>query len=139
MTPGRSSRSGRLRRIALTALVCSVALLAWAPAVRSGDYRPPPPFKGESLPTPPQQNAPWTPPETALPEEFVEATRRLFDLGMADPRGLDYREIEVGTGRVLRRTGLVETRGWLLPAEAGEQRFAVCWNGLLYPVVPECY
>ncbi|MCK4374112.1 MAG: hypothetical protein KAX19_02250, partial [Candidatus Brocadiae bacterium] len=135
MTPGRSSRNGRLGRIAIATLVCSVALLARAPAVRSREYRPPPPFKGDSLPTPPQQNAPWTPPETALPQEFVKTTRRLFDLGMADPRGLEYREVEVGTGRVWRRTGIVETHGWLLPAHGGKQRFAVCWNGLVYPVV----
>ena len=32
--------------------------------------------------------------------------------------------------------GVIETRGWVLPAQQKDkQRFAVGWNGLVYPVV----
>ena len=54
---------------------------------------------------------------------------------MADPRGCDYREIEVGTGEIWHGDGgIVKTHGWILPGQT-EPRFAVCWNGLVYPVV----
>jgi hypothetical protein len=54
---------------------------------------------------------------------------------MADPRGCDYREIEVGTGEAWRGDGgVVKTRGWVVPG-GGVQQFAVCWNGLVYPAV----
>lgn len=54
---------------------------------------------------------------------------------MADPRGCSYREIEVGIGNVWSGDGgVVSTHGWVLPSR-GDQRFAVCWNGLVYPAV----
>jgi hypothetical protein len=89
------------------------------------------------LPTPPQQHAPWTPP-TGLPETLVAATGTLFDEGMADPRGGEYRTITVQYGDPrLPDAGRVTAHGWVLPTAAGTggQRFAVCWNGLVYPVV----
>lgn len=65
----------------------------------------------------------------------MSAVALLFDEGMADPRGCDYREIEVGTGDVWTGDGgVVKTHGWVFAGTNGEQ-FAVCWNGLIYPAV----
>jgi hypothetical protein len=90
---------------------------------------------GKELPEPPQQKSAWTPPESPLPTNYASATTLLFEQGMADPRGCNYREIEVGTGNVWSGDGgVVRTHGWVLPGK-GEQRFAVCWNGLVYPAV----
>ena len=92
-------------------------------------------FTGSSLPRPPRQESRWTVPETQLPTNYISATRLLFEQGLADPRGCDYRVIEVGTGNVWNGDGgMVETHGWVLPGRSAE-RFAVCWNGLVYPVV----
>ena len=52
-------------------------------------------FARKVMPDPPNQGAPWTPPATKLPRSLVEATALLFESGVADPRGCDYREIEV--------------------------------------------
>jgi hypothetical protein len=97
---------------------------------------PSPRFEGMDLPESPQQRKAWTPPETKLPETFVTATVALFRAGLADPRGCAYRVIEVGVGDCWGHSGVVTTHGWVLPApDAKKQRFAVCWNGLVYPVV----
>src|ERR1035437_4707231 len=87
-----------------------------------------PRFAGKELPMPPQQTTPWSAPPSSLPTNYVSATAVLFEAGMADPRGCDYREIEVVTGEVWRGDGgLAKTRGWVLPG-GGTQQFAVCWN-----------
>ncbi len=97
----------------------------------------PPRLAGDSLPVPPRQAAAWKAPETKLSKEFVSATATLFQQGLADPRGCEYREIEVDVGGYVPNWAdeVVKTHGWVLPA-AGEQgqRFAVCWNGLVYPL-----
>jgi hypothetical protein len=53
----------------------------------------------------------------------------LFDAGLADPRGGEYREVELrlssGWGQIHRLT----THGWYFP-----RGFAVCWDGLAHPV-----
>jgi len=54
---------------------------------------------------------------------------------MADPRDCEYHEIEVGTGDVWSGDGgVVTTHGWILP-DTNSGTFAICWNGLVYPVV----
>jgi Leucine-rich repeat (LRR) protein len=80
---------------------------------------------------------PWSPPKTELPAKLLTATTALFEAGLADPRGGEYRIIEIGTGNCWSGDGgIVRTHGWVLPERAGEkQRFAVAWNGLVYPVV----
>lgn len=97
---------------------------------------PPPTFAGTVFPTPPQQKSPWTPP-AGLPDPLVSAATTLFDQGLADPRGGDYRQISVAVGNVWSGDGgVARTHGWALPAStSGGGRFAVCWNGLVYPVV----
>jgi len=92
-------------------------------------------FTGNELPVPTKQHAHWTPPKNGLPTNYISVTEVLFEQGMADPRGCDYREIEVGTGEVWSGDGgVVMTHGWVLPSRAAKQ-FAVCWNGMIYPTV----
>lgn len=96
-----------------------------------------PRFTEQSIPEPPLQKRPWDAPKTSLPQVFISATRTLFDQGLADPRGCRYREIKVGTGDCWNGdAGVVTTHGWVLPEQKNsEYTFAVCWNGLVYPVV----
>ena len=84
------------------------------------------------FPQPPQQNAPWVPPaSTKLPAKFADAVRPLFLQGFADPRGLEYRDV-VLLG-VQERNAI---HAWVLPERNGDaHRFAVTWNGLIYPVL----
>ncbi|MFL5240855.1 MAG: hypothetical protein ACJ8FY_01990 [Gemmataceae bacterium] len=98
---------------------------------------PSPLFTGKVIPEPPQQKAKWQPPDNELPKEFVDAATLLFDQGLADPRGCEYRVISVTTGSCWTGDGgVIHTRGWMLPTEEGaKHRFAVCWNGLVYPLV----
>ena len=89
------------------------------------------------FPEPPQQRATWESDTNFISPEFESATKTLFEQGLADPRGCDYREIEIRVCEVWRGDGgIVKTHGWVLPnPTASNQVFAVCWNGLVYPVV----
>jgi len=89
------------------------------------------------LPAPPEQSAAWTAPPTKLSKTLVSATVHLFQLGLADPRGCEYREIEVLVGGYAPewKDAVVRTHGWVIPAAPKQpQRFGVCWNGLVYPL-----
>lgn len=89
-----------------------------------------------ALPTPPQQSEPWTPPETRLPRFMTTAARTLFEQGLADPRGCEYRSIRIRLDD--GRGGLrdVPTNGWVLPEpNGGKPRFAVAWSGLVHPLL----
>lgn len=89
----------------------------------------------KNLPKPPQQNHKWTPPASTIPANYVTATVLLFNQGLADPRGCDYREIEVKIGDIWQSNGkTIKTRGWVLPGHKKNQ-FGICWNGLVYPLV----
>ena len=104
-----------------------------------GDAR----FYGTEIPAPPASKEKWTPPEG--PKLLAEITELLFGLGMADPRGCEYRQIKVMTGSVWgnydghqwNTDGTpIQTHGWILPADGNNpRRFAVCWNGWVYPVL----
>lgn len=110
-------------------------MLAMGGIVTSPERQPSPLFTGKEIPRPPQQKSAWAVPGTNLPANYATATELLFDQGLADPRGCEYREIKVGTGDVWDGDGgIVTTRGWVLPGR-GEPRFAIAWNGLVYPVV----
>lgn len=94
-----------------------------------------PKLVGTKLPAPPRQQVPWTPPNITLAPNHVSATTALFDAGLADPRGCNYRAVRIGTGTVWSGDGgVVDTHAWVLPGDE-PQKFAVCWNGLVYPVV----
>ena len=93
---------------------------------------------GESIPAPPQQAVAWKAPETNLSKEFVSATATLFQQGLADLRGCEYREIEVVVGSFEPPWSdtTQKTHGWVLPdADKQSQHFGICWNGLVYPLV----
>ncbi len=102
-----------------------------------GEFRPSPHFEGATIPDPPRQREPWQPPATALPRFLVNASVTLFEQALADPRGCDYHTIDIAIGDVWSGDGgVIKTHGWVLPATDGEKsRFAVAWNGLVYPIV----
>jgi hypothetical protein len=89
------------------------------------------------FPYPPMQSRPWVLSSTNLPLNLQSAVNVLFQTGMADPRGCDYREIEVVVGSVSKVSGIViKTHGWVLPAASGARtNYAIGWNGLIYPVI----
>lgn len=88
-----------------------------------------PGLRGAGLPEPPGQRLSWIPHKTkAIPGFVVPVTARLFDAGLADPRGGVYRSVEVFESGT-ERNGSAHTRGWVLPGG-----IAVCWNGLVYRV-----
>ena len=83
-----------------------------------------------NVPAPPGQTQPWTPSATTLPSAVVDAVTQLFKDGLPDPRGCEYREIEIAE----TKTWTFKTKGWLLPG-AGAQKYAIAWNGVIYPVL----
>ena len=101
-------------RIALVlALACTVR---GAQPPEPGGDRPP-------VPEPPEQGRPWTPPETGLPRFLVKATALLFDQGVPDPRGCEYRTIDFGT---------TEVPMFVLPEVPGDaRRYAIDEDGVL--------
>lgn len=106
-----------------------LAMIALA-CLGADEFRATPKFTGRSIPDPPRQKESWTPPRTKLPRFLVTATAALFERGMADPRGGEYREVEIGDDSIVR------TRGFVLPpkeAEAG--RFVISWDGIVYPAL----
>ncbi|MEJ7636663.1 MAG: hypothetical protein WKF75_01430 [Singulisphaera sp.] len=122
---GRPARS-RLVRSTWLALLASVAV-GWLGAQQ---YRPAPRFEGKTIPEPPSQGQPWTAPATKLPKFLVTATGLLFEGGVADPRGCEYRLVEIGNNAI------VKARGFVLPERADTPgRFAVCWDGQVYPAM----
>ena len=99
--PRRIPRAAALF-LALVLLV--MAVTGWRRSRRRG-FRPAPRFEGATIPDPPRQGQPWTPPETSLPRFLVRASATLFEQGLADPRGGDYRAIEIGVGSVWSNVG----------------------------------
>jgi hypothetical protein len=96
----------------------------------------PAPVAVPGLPEPPQQRRPWTPPQSGVPDEFVTAAAKLFEVGLADPRGCQYRAVTVQGPRLGDSADEpVKTHAWVLPATAGGWRYAVCWDGLVYPIL----
>ena len=104
-----------------------------------------PKFNGDFLPEPPAQKLPWKPPaDSSLGPRVLQATDELFELGLADPRGCEYRKVCFGTGSVWTGdAGVEQYHAWVIPpTDAGKSdsktpaiRFAIAWNGLVYPLV----
>jgi hypothetical protein len=87
-------------------------------------------FEGKTIPEAPGQHEAWTAPATKLPKFLVTATGLLFEQGVADPRGCEYREVEVGN------EWMGKAHGFVLPERADASgRFVVCWDGLVYPAL----
>lgn len=104
--------------------------------------RPPPAplFAGRELAAPPESGKTWTPPPAQRSTEWESVVRELLKHGFADPRGCEYREVELTCGSVWSNVGhVVKTHAWVIPNQPGEPaealRFAVAWNGLVYPAI----
>ncbi len=81
-----------------------------------------------ALPEPPKQHEPWPAPSaTGIPDYVVKVARLLFDAGLADPRGGEYREVEIFNRHNEKNT--MQTHAWVFPGD-----FAVSWDGLVYRV-----
>jgi hypothetical protein len=125
-----SALHSRIRACLL--LLLSSPLLSAAPA-------PAPPEEGVP-PEPPRQGERWAPPKHRLPVEWVRAADTLFQQGLADPRGCEYRVVRVtvvkgGFFRQTSDTSPMTTHAWVLPVRPGDpRRYAVGWSGLVVPV-----
>ncbi len=67
--------------------------------------------------------------EAKLPPVVIDAITQLFKDGLPDPRGCEYREIEIAE----TPKWAIKTHGWVLPEKPGQQH-AIGWNGVIYPV-----
>jgi hypothetical protein len=96
-------------------------------------------FTGVTFPAPPCQNKTWVPPPSKFFEKWITAYQELVTHGFADPRGCEYREIKLTCGSsIWGGSRLVTTHAWVIPERPGnvdQHRFAVTWDGLVYPVV----
>ncbi len=94
-------------------------------------------FQGDSIPVSPQQNQFWQPPESDIPAEYIDTAATAFKHGLADPRNCEYLEVVVPVGNdAYGGFYRLKTHGWLLPRDDKySQRFAILWNGLVYPVI----
>lgn len=83
------------------------------------------------------QLAAWSPSSSVLPTNLQSTVDFLFRTGLADPRGCEYREIEIIVGSLAKTSGVpVKTRGWVLPAASGARtNYGICWNGMIYPLI----
>ena len=134
---GRASLEAVIRGTLVLALIAACS--APAPTPDRGT-QPPAPVPVVSPPTvpaipitpfpePPQQQAAWTPPRIKLDASVTAAVIRMFAQGVADPRGCEYREIEIEvTAGEEDAATRVKTHGWVLPGT----KFAIAWNGLTY-------
>ncbi|MGZ4963988.1 MAG: hypothetical protein ACXWC8_15630 [Limisphaerales bacterium] len=94
------------------------------------------PINVPPLPTPPQQHAAWTP-VGEVSSNLLSITRTLFDQGLPDPRGCEYREVEVSVSSVWGHwedSRPVKTHGWIIPTTS-EPKFVLCWNTVIYKAV----
>ncbi len=130
----KSSRTYLLVVVAWLVVVASV-LVAFP---RGEEVRPARRTQSDQASRPPQQDEPWAPPKSRLPEAVIDAAQELFAQGFADPRECEYREVELpGESETFRQeiTPPPATHAWVIPSEVVDgPRFAVAWNGLVYPV-----
>ena len=127
--------------MARAALVLSLCLILFPLPIHAeeGAWQAAPTPKTATIPTPPRQTAPWTVPKTDLPDGVVRAAAALFEAGLADPRGCEYRQVRLDPGKA--ETGVHKddaersAYGWVLPAAGkSDPRFAVCWDGVVRPL-----
>jgi hypothetical protein len=87
------------------------------------------------IPDPPRQADPWTPPPGGPPGAVASAARRLFDLGLADPRGCVYRAVTIRLdGTVVSGEMVIRTHAWTFPDDPdAPEHFAIGPDGLIYP------
>ena len=119
------------------AFFVSAVLIAICEVADEGDDTWPRGDLVQSLPRPPCQEVEWIIPTVEIPPEFISTTKKLFEQGLADPRGGEYCTIIVGADGTFFGNGRVaRCRGWLLPGlDDRSKRFAVCWDGLMHAVL----
>jgi hypothetical protein len=78
----------------------------------------------------------WEPISMSVFQEIVAPKIDwLFEHGLDDPAGAEYREFSVEIGSVWSTSGYWEkTRGWALPEKVGMPREGIAWNGLRYEI-----
>jgi hypothetical protein len=119
---GTVTRVAPLAASCVTILVRPLWLLVWIVCWAG-------PVTAAPYPEPPQQHAAWIPAKSALDGKVVAAMKRLFDEGFADPRGCDYRELDVVVTHGWEDAATtVRTHGWVIAST----QFAIAWNGLVY-------
>ena len=131
LTTGRRS-AGRpgIRMYRLLPALAAVVGCGIGPASFGQDRKEAPKFTGKAIPDAPSQTVAWTSPPTKLPRSLTDATSALFDLGAADPRGCEYREVEIGNWQVEK------ARGFVMPERPGDTgRFVVGWDGVVRPAI----
>lgn len=135
MRPGIPAISSMTPRCFLHPIRWMAFLVMVIASIASGVAQEAPHFDGANLPAPPQQSSPWSAPaESGLAQPAVDAITKLSEEGLPDPRGCAYHEIEVVTGSCWGDARVTKTHGWIIPS-SDQQAFAICWNGLIYPVV----
>ena len=93
------------------------------------------PFKGGNLPDPPQQGAAWTPPKSGIPAPVVDAFAEMFKQGLPDPRGCEYRAVEVSpVAEALGAPQNDKIHGWVY-TDKGGGKFVITLDGLIKPVI----
>jgi hypothetical protein len=80
--------------------VCALMFCCGMASAQPGAPLQAPPLQSGELPIPPQQHAPWPHGD----DVFSNAAATLFEQGLADPRGLEYREIEIAIDSPRRGT-----------------------------------
>ena len=119
-------------RVAPRSIACPVAILSGlavlaasvnSPAQERGRVAPGTSLRGVDDPRPsPAEGAVAAPRDVVAPVPG-RASATLFEQGLADPRGCDYRAIEIAIGSVWSGDeGVATTHGWVLPARPGERR-----------------
>lgn len=81
-----------MRQLILLALV---GITAWSSTSAVAGDTDVPLFVGHELPSAPAQTKPWTISAPDVPPKLLSATALLFELGLGDPRGCEYREIRL--------------------------------------------
>lgn len=82
-------------------------------------------------PTPPMQTRAWDAKQSEFPPEFSASVADIFDLGLADPRGCEYRVVKRAPVAGVDLSALPELHAFVLPADDNAERFAVTWRGLV--------
>lgn len=82
-------------------------------------------------PEPPMQDAPWEPPE-GLDPALAQTVRAVYAAGFPDPRGCEYRMVEVLERSLWDEGAAVRLPMFVLP---GEPAAAIDWEGIVHRVL----
>ena len=116
--------------LALVVVACGAARPA-LPVCARGDRAAPvaDALVASGFAVPPAQHDRWSAPAT-LPAALAGAVTTLFEQGVADPRGLPYRDVELTVASDYGAEQKVTTHAWVFHNDT----LAISWDGLVYPV-----